>query len=276
MFTYDSLKNDLVRAGIRPTDTILVHSAMKSIGEVDGGADTVLDVLCDYVGKGGGLVVFPTLTYTLADFYVDGSELCRFCTESNKASYCLARGYSTREELRIFDIERTPSIVGLLTNLFRKRPGVLRSLHPSHSVAAFGKDAAEFVAGHENCASACAVDSPWHRLLERSAKMLMLGAHVYNTTFMHGVTEWTLGVENTKFYPCPFELRGYNGKVMKDVRMKTTVGVSSKFPVLEAEFESAGALKRFQFGAADSILMDCRGVAEITASALKKNPKLFT
>ena len=29
--------------------------------------------------------------------------------------------------------------MGLLTNMFMKRPGVVRSLHPTHSIAAIGK-----------------------------------------------------------------------------------------------------------------------------------------
>ena len=35
---------------------------MKKIGETEGGADTVLDVFCDYLGE-NGLVVLPTHTY---------------------------------------------------------------------------------------------------------------------------------------------------------------------------------------------------------------------
>ena len=48
MHTKESLTDDLIRAGIQPSDTLLVHSSMKSIGAVDGGADTVLDALMDY------------------------------------------------------------------------------------------------------------------------------------------------------------------------------------------------------------------------------------
>ena len=40
--------------------TIIVHSSMKSIGEVEGGADTVLDAFSEYMKD--GLLVFPTHT----------------------------------------------------------------------------------------------------------------------------------------------------------------------------------------------------------------------
>ena len=29
--------------GIKPSDTVIIHSSMKSIGDVEGGADTVID-----------------------------------------------------------------------------------------------------------------------------------------------------------------------------------------------------------------------------------------
>ena len=74
----------------KPSDTVLVHSSMKSIGKVEGGADTVLDVLMDYFGK-TGLLVFPTLTYTIYG-----------------------------EEKKIYSPEKTPSVVGLLPEMFRK------------------------------------------------------------------------------------------------------------------------------------------------------------
>ena len=37
-----------------------------------------------------------------------------------------------------FDAKRTPSEMGLLTELFRRMPGSRRSLHPTHSITAFG------------------------------------------------------------------------------------------------------------------------------------------
>ena len=44
MHTYTSLRNDLERLGIQPDGTLLIHSSMKSVGDVEGRADTVLDV----------------------------------------------------------------------------------------------------------------------------------------------------------------------------------------------------------------------------------------
>ena len=88
MHTKESLTDDLRRAGILPSDTLLVHSSMKSIGTVDGGADTVLDALMEYF-QDSGLLVFPTLTYHL--------------NASNP----------------VFSVPETPSQVGILSEFFR-------------------------------------------------------------------------------------------------------------------------------------------------------------
>ena len=58
-------KNDLLlclaKARIDPKGTVLVHSSMKAVGEVEGGADTVLDAFSEYMKD--GLLVFPTHTW---------------------------------------------------------------------------------------------------------------------------------------------------------------------------------------------------------------------
>lgn len=52
MYTKNQLKEQLKNMGLAGNETILVHSSMKSIGAVDGGADTVLDALIEYFEDG--------------------------------------------------------------------------------------------------------------------------------------------------------------------------------------------------------------------------------
>ena len=145
MYTAEDLKIDLQNLQIFPNDTLLIHSSMKSIGEVAGGADTVLDMLMDYF-KETGLLAFPTLSYR-----------------------------DVNAEQPRFDVKNTPACTGILPELFRKRCGVIRSLHPTHSLAAFGRDAAEFTAMHETFDTPGAVGSPWWKLLQRKGKILFIG-----------------------------------------------------------------------------------------------------
>ena len=93
MHSFASLQKDLEVLGLSRNDTVLVHSSMKSIGEVEGRADAVLDALMDYFGK-TGLLVLPTLTWS-----------------------------NVNAEQPVFSVKHTPSVVGILPELFRPRPG---------------------------------------------------------------------------------------------------------------------------------------------------------
>ena len=55
----------------------------------------------------------------------------------------------------VFDVRRTPSQTGLLTEIFRRSAGVLRSVHPTHPVAVAGHGAVEMVEGHHLAATPC-------------------------------------------------------------------------------------------------------------------------
>ena len=106
--TFEQLKKDLQNLGVSAGDLLVVHSSFKSLGLVEGGAECVIAALKDVLGPEGTLV-FPTFTYST----------------SYASSY--------------FSNLETPSCVGYLSEFFRKTEGVIRTNHPTHSVAIYGK-----------------------------------------------------------------------------------------------------------------------------------------
>lgn len=118
MHTKESLIKDLCNMGLTGEEAIMVHSSMKSIGEVAGGADTVVDAFMEFFAEG----LFMTPTHTWAQ---------------------MSREYDT------FNPTTEPACVGIIPNVFRKREGVVRSLHATHSIAAYGKAAVKF--GDADC-----------------------------------------------------------------------------------------------------------------------------
>ena len=60
MYTKNDLKEQLAAMGLNGGETILIHSSMKSVGQVDGGADTVLDAWSEFFAD--GLLLLPTHT----------------------------------------------------------------------------------------------------------------------------------------------------------------------------------------------------------------------
>ena len=144
LYSKNDIINSIINIGIKSTDTLLVHSSMKSIGKVENGADSVLDAFMEYMKE--GLLIFPTYTWK-----------------------------QMNDEYNIFNPETEPSCVGILSNIFRKRPGVIRSLHPTHSVAAYGEDAADYTSGEEKWDTPCPRGGCWGKLYDRKAKILFLG-----------------------------------------------------------------------------------------------------
>src|ERR1700694_888030 len=79
--------------------------------------------------------------------------------------------------------------MGLITELFRRSPDVLRSVHPTHSVALWGAGAKDISDGHHLAQTPCGRGTPFIGLLERGGKILLLGVDIGSMTFYHGIEE---------------------------------------------------------------------------------------
>jgi len=247
MYTKTDLIDCIAAIGIKPEDTLLVHSSMKSIGEVEGGADTVLDAFIEYMKP--GLLIFPTHTWA----------------QMNDS-------YST------FNPLTEPSCVGILTNLFLKRPGVVRSWHPTHSVAALGQDAERYVEGEEKRDTPCPREGCWGKLYDRKAKILFLGCSLRSNTFLHGVEEWNrIPLRLADKYQYLKIVTPTGQEIDRPLyRHYSPFGdVSENYGKMEAPFIHTGVAKKGLIGDAVSILCDAVGMADLTTSFLQKNPNLF-
>ena len=248
MHRKEDLLRDIRSLGIRPEGTLLIHSSMKAIGNVEGGADTVLDAWMEYMKD--GLLVFPTHTW-------------------NKVT----------KTTMIFDSRTQPSCVGILSELFRQRPGVVRSLHPTHSVAACGKDAVSYVSGEEKSTSPLPREGCWGKLLDRDADILFLGCTLRSNTFIHGVEEWNQIPDRVSDWTKPLTLIDSEGKEYHvDTHChhcEARDDVSENYWKLEEPFRRLGAICYGKFGDALCILGNARKMNEIASQLLKKEPDLF-
>ena len=247
MFTKEELKEQIAALGIQPTDTLLIHSSMKAVGEVEGGADTVLDAFSEYLKE--GLLILPTHTWA-----------------------------QMNSEYNVFDVVNEPSCVGILTELFRKRPGVVRSWHPTHSVAALGKDAEEYVQGEEKCDTPCPREGCYGKLYDRRAKILFLGCPLTRNTTIHGVEEWNnipnrlteghqllwIKTPQGELIECPMKR---HSAPVRDI--------SQNYDKLEEPLLKRGYAAEGYIGSARSVLVDVVPMVELTSEFLQKNPDIF-
>ncbi len=245
-YNKQALLTQLAEMGIRHDDTLMVHSSMKSMGAVDGGAETVLDALCEYLCD--GLLVMPTHTW-----------------------------HTINDEHSTFDPATEPSCTGILGTLLLNRPGAVRSLHPSHSVAAYGKDAERFVENEQYVTTPCAREGCMGKLLDRGGRILFIGVPLTKNTFIHGVEEWN-GIENRLSEPSPRYIVMPNGSVFlaSMCSHKSPAGdISLNYGKLEKPFLKLGAATEGRLGDARCVLCDCRKMLIITSQLLIRDPDLF-
>ena len=247
-YTKEQLVQQLKEMGIQPQDTLLVHSSMKSLGKVQGGADTVIDALMESVSE--GLLLLPTHTWK-----------------------------QMSEEYSLFDPETEPVCVGIIPEVFRKRPGVVRSLHPTHSMAAYGKDAVSYIQGEENRTTPCAPEGCWGRLKERKAKILLIGVTHTRNTYIHSIEESFEVPERFTAEPVLFQVKLPDGDT-KRVHMYRHYNVkephiSETYDKMREGYEKTGAAGNVRLGDAQCILCDAEKLFEVTGKLLQKERNCF-
>lgn len=246
MYTKDMLKQHLADMGVDPKGTLLIHSSMKSIGPVEGRADTVLDAFSEYMKD--GLLLFPSHTWD------------RVSAAKGKPTYYPASD---------------PTCNGILPQLFWQRPGVIRSLHPTHAMAGLGKNAKDYLAGEELTASPCSRKGCWGRLYDVNAQILLLGVGLNRNTFIHSVEE-ELDIPNR--LRDTWEIlytETADGARYEIPQHRHFWPVAEHYVKIEDVLLARGAMKRTKFGDADCFLCDAVRVSDVIREYLMKKPDLF-
>ncbi|MDR3000303.1 MAG: AAC(3) family N-acetyltransferase [Fibromonadaceae bacterium] len=243
MYTKQNLMDNMATMNIDPHGALLIHLSYKAIGETENRAETVLDAFVEYMKP--GLLVLPSHTWR-----------------------------NVNNENPVMDILHTPSCVGICTELFRRRPGIQRSLHPTHSVAALGKDAEEFIAGEEKMQTPCGKGGVYYKLWERNAQILLIGVNFSRSTFIHGVEEWdgaigSISEEKTELYV----INRDGGRLYTpQYRHCSSLG-SRTFVKLEPEALSQGVMTISRFGNATARLVRAKPIRTLAAKFLAEDPQ---
>jgi aminoglycoside 3-N-acetyltransferase len=169
------LSRALRSLGVEAGDVLMVHSAWEQLPGFHGTPKDAIDVLLEAVDPNEGTVLMPTMPF--------GGSAIDWAAEDP-----------------LFNARRTPSAMGLMSEVFRRGDQVVRSLHPTHSVAARGPLAQELTSDHHLSDDPCGAETPWMRLVDVDAKILFLGATVRANTMLHGVQS-VLGPEWTRLHP---------------------------------------------------------------------------
>ena len=243
MVNKTDIHNFLKELGIKDSDTVLIHTSMRAIGEVENGCDGVIDAFTSYLTN--GLLVIPTHTWANVG-------------ASNP----------------VFDVRSTIPCIGALPTVAAFRKDGVRSLHPTHSVAVFGKRAKQFVSGEENALTPCPMGGVWSRLYDENAKILLLGVNLNSNTYMHAVDE-RYDVKQRYGKPVyldnPIELTviDYDGNSSVRQFKKHGWNGSREFEVYTQAFEQAGILTYSKLGNAKVFVMNAKESTPVMAEIFK-------
>ncbi len=240
------LREDLTKLGLGQGDIVFFHSSLRSLGWVEGGAETVIDAFLEVVGP-AGLVIAPTLTFSFVGHHDDETG---------------------------FDPKQTPSRVGAITDHLWRRPGAHRSAHPTHSLAAIGRRAAELVIGHEKT-STFGKDGPYRRYVDWGAKILFLGVDHRRNTTLHAIEDWLdlpyLQVEQAV-------VRGEDGK-RKVIKVTKSPSGHRDFyqpnSKVERLLEASGIVRRGRVGEATAFWMPSQEMVDLVVKGLYQEPTLL-
>lgn len=148
--------------GVKDGGVVFVHSSIERMNLTFSGM-RLLQILKEAVGPEGTLL-FP-------------------CTHvAGRAEDYLRSG-------AIFDVRKSPTCMGLLPELVRRSKGAARSLHPTNSVVAVGKHAADLVATHVLSVYPCDANSPYYKIVDYEGIIIGLGVGTERLSFVHCVED---------------------------------------------------------------------------------------
>lgn len=190
---------------IRKGTTVFVHSSMDKLN-IRFPVYRVLHLLLDAVGSEGTLL-FPAWHYIgRAEDYL-------------------------KNPANVFDVKKSPAVLGLLPELARRHKDAYRSLHPVNSVVAIGKHAKELVSEHHLDIYPQGEKSPFYKMTGLDGKVIGLGEKVVSLSFVHCVED----ILNDRFPVQTLSDETYEGTVIdydkKAITVKTKaahVGIQNR------------------------------------------------
>ena len=237
-------KKQLRKLGLSNGDVVFMHSSMKALNTDKTPEEFINDVI-SVIGREGTLLI-PAFTWS-----------------------------NVNEEQPHFSARETEPCDGLIPRRFLRMPGVVRSLHPTHSVGAFGKLAMKLISKHALDETPQGPNSPLTRLPEFNGKILFIGDILHSCSFMHSVEE---------IAQVPY--------VLAKKRVRYTIedenGAAVEKEMIPHDFHGWGAeygrvkkilkypdIKKGKVGKAKCFLVDAAALLEKAIAVMKREPYYF-
>jgi aminoglycoside N3'-acetyltransferase len=222
-----------------------MHASLSSLGHVEGGARTVCETLVEAVGD-GGTIVMPAFTYVET---ANGST-----------------GATGRRPVAFHQDLPVSREIGAIAEAFRHLPGVLRSSHPTHSFAAFGRQGREVLSTQRDNNPL----GPLKKLNVVQGQVLLLGTLLVSATAIHLAEERAKVPYLGRRTAIRVNAAGYDERVV----LENVPGCSAAFFKLEEVLDPAKVRSvPLARGAARKIPI--RYLVNLAAAALEMDPSFF-
>lgn len=233
----------LKQFGVPRNAALVVHSAIGGLSRQGLRAETMCEVLLDYVSAGN--LFMPTMTWrTVTLDHPHWDEIA------------------------------TPSHTGVLTEVFRTRYAVARSIHPTHSVAGWGPAAPLLLSRHHIDATPVSTNSPYGLMRDYDTYVFMIGVGLECCTAIHLPEE----IINSDLYVRPadqtelYECRDRNG-VKHAVRLRRHPRLDRDFPQFSQPLAEQGLLQTGNILGCPYTIVVLRDLLRHVFAALIENPR---
>ena len=175
------------------------------------------------------------------------------------------RPADAEERTKAWDLDESPSDVGLITEAFRKRKESIRSDNPTHSVTAIGRCAEDITKGHKDAygrdspyrpkwlsKGAFGIGSVWEKLYEYDARYMFIGVDFGVCTMFH--------------YIQAVLLEDYFKRIDKKAPWP-----DFDFRKMGRKLEELGLVRFERIGEATTRLLQCNEMVDASSELLKDN-----
>jgi aminoglycoside 3-N-acetyltransferase len=240
---YDALIPILEKIEVPQHGTLVVHSAIAMLSRSGFRAEALIEALLSYLSE--GTVVMPTMTWR-----------------------------TVTPDQPIWDELATPSRTGVLTEIFRTGYATDRSIHPTHSVAAYGAQAQRLLARHHLDDTPVSANSPYGLMRDTPAYVFLLGVGLESCTAIHLPEEtiapqiYLRAAEQAELYECR-DRRG----VVHQVRTRRHLRLDRDFPKFGPPLERMRRMKSGKIGGCVYAIVGLGDLLDTVSAALFDDPR---
>lgn len=240
IYTKEELLRQLAQLPTPKGAIVLMHSSLRSVGKVEGGAEGLLDILIEHFTRDGGLFCVPTHTW-----------------------------HNLGKDITL-DMDSDESCLSALAGVAIRDGRGIRSENPCHSMVVFGnrEKAEAFVRDELFVSTPTAPESCYGKLIENGGFILLVGVDQTKNTCLHTMEEMLHIPNRMGDTTVPMAVKKNGSIIKRELRLfetDYTEDISLRFWKYETAFRYHRCITDSFLGNAPVQLCDAKKMQETVA-----------